>query len=144
MKMREIMVQRINKRVKNYAQGPSLMPVNFIVVDAGLLYTIALLVNIITFASKSNGQYIILDMIPPITPTAFYMIIIRVGVVRGALSSDMYFKDASIISPPPQGQGSGIPMPSLEVHIMRIRENDTESQGQYTKEEFPTERSRTL
>jgi len=41
----------------------SLTPILVIILDAGLLYSIVLLVGIILFLVRSDGQYIVLDMV---------------------------------------------------------------------------------
>ncbi|KAJ6500617.1 hypothetical protein C8R45DRAFT_820144 [Mycena sanguinolenta] len=58
------------------------MGILLIIVDAGALYSMTLLAALITFALKTNGQYVVLDMVTPIISIAFYMVIVRVGIAR--------------------------------------------------------------
>ncbi|KAJ7474108.1 hypothetical protein FB451DRAFT_1558338 [Mycena latifolia] len=56
------------------------LPVLLIVVDAGALYSLALIAALTCFALKSNGQFVVVDMITPIISIAFYMVILRIGI----------------------------------------------------------------
>ncbi|KAJ7090368.1 hypothetical protein B0H15DRAFT_938978 [Mycena belliarum] len=75
----------INRSVGRARLGGSLtLPVLLVVVDAGALYSITLLAALICFVFKSNGQYVVLDMVTPIISIAFYMVIVRVGIAQNS------------------------------------------------------------
>jgi len=61
-----------------------LRPILHIIVDSGVIYTLTLFVSLICFLSRSNGQYVMLDMVTPIISITFYMVIIRVGLAARA------------------------------------------------------------
>ncbi|TFY72985.1 hypothetical protein EVG20_g31 [Dentipellis fragilis] len=83
------MNSRVTWKVPAAARS-SLMPVVFIIVDAGVLYSAAL----ICFVSKSNGQYVVLDMMPaqimPIISIAFDMVIVRAGIAEASGSTSRW------------------------------------------------------
>ncbi|KAF7368009.1 hypothetical protein MSAN_00866700 [Mycena sanguinolenta] len=71
----------IHQSVRNSCAGNGrMMGIVMITVDAGALYSMTLLAALITFALKTNGQYVVLDMVTPIISIAFYMVIVRVGI----------------------------------------------------------------
>ncbi|KAA1467252.1 hypothetical protein DENSPDRAFT_900457 [Dentipellis sp. KUC8613] len=119
-------IWQINTQVNRNspATRSSLMPVIFVIVDAGILYSVSLLSALICFVSKSNGQYILLDMIMPIISIAFYMVIVRVGVAkvgppsRGGMSSGA----GHLNYPTTQSRGD-FGMRPLEVHITQLTES---------------------
>ncbi|KAI9573757.1 hypothetical protein HD554DRAFT_548895 [Boletus coccyginus] len=59
-------------------------PILHIIVDAGAIYSLALVVALMCFVNQSNGHYVVLDMVTPIISITFYMVIIRVGLVARA------------------------------------------------------------
>ncbi|KAJ8469041.1 hypothetical protein ONZ51_g9251 [Trametes cubensis] len=139
-----------NRRTSRIRQG-SLLPVVRVVADAGLLYSATLTAALACFVQKSNGQYIVLDIVTPIISITFYMVIIRVGLAATHRSSD-HHSSASIDvgsghhhhsrghSGSRSGSGSGggsgrvltvgelesqaHPMGRLQVHITKMRETD--------------------
>ncbi|KAI0671573.1 hypothetical protein C8Q78DRAFT_945199, partial [Trametes maxima] len=68
-----------NRRTSRTRQG-SLLPVVRVIADAGITYSVTLTAALACFVQKSNGQYIVLDIITPIISITFYMVIIRVGL----------------------------------------------------------------
>ncbi|KAG1729336.1 uncharacterized protein EDB91DRAFT_1060009, partial [Suillus paluster] len=58
----------------------SMMPILRVLVDAAVLYSVALLSALVCFIEWNNGQYVILDMIMPIISITFYMVIIRIAI----------------------------------------------------------------
>ncbi|TFY73300.1 hypothetical protein EWM64_g10711, partial [Hericium alpestre] len=85
------------------------LPVLMIVVDAGVLYSAALLSALLCFVNHSNGQYVVLDMVMPVISIAFYMVIIRVGI-------------AKVASEPLHGGEESFSMAPIEVHITHLTE----------------------
>jgi hypothetical protein len=61
-----------------------LRPILHVIIDAGLIYSVTLFAALICYVNKSNGQYVVLDMIVPIISITFYMVIIRVGLANRA------------------------------------------------------------
>jgi len=59
----------------------SLKPVLWIVVDSGLLISMALFTALICFVSGSSSTFIVNDFITPIISISFYAVIIRVSLV---------------------------------------------------------------
>jgi len=73
-------VDRKATRLRANHRHSQLRPILHILIDAGLIYSLALLVALICFVCQTNGQYVMLDMVMPITSITFYMVIIRVGL----------------------------------------------------------------
>ncbi|KAI0360119.1 hypothetical protein OH77DRAFT_1517657 [Trametes cingulata] len=115
-------------------QAGSLLHVVRIVADAGLLYSATLTSAIVCFARKSNGQYIVLDIITPVIAITFYMVIIRVGIAASQRSVDhpiMPFVSShsrrrsnvrTLTSSELESQA--LPMSRLQVHITKVCETD--------------------
>ncbi|KAF7342247.1 hypothetical protein MVEN_01812700 [Mycena venus] len=100
-------------------------PVLMIIVDAGVLYSVTLLAALVCFISKSNGQYVVLDMATPIISIAFYMVIIRVGIAQ---NSHLWSNNMTLTfqrTPLPQGELSNRARP-MHVHIEQLTEVDGE------------------
>ena len=51
-------------RLRSYQQS-QLRPILQILIDAGAIYSLTLLVALICFVSRTNGQYVVLDMVSP-------------------------------------------------------------------------------
>ncbi|KAJ7708731.1 hypothetical protein B0H17DRAFT_971287 [Mycena rosella] len=69
-------------------------PAMLVIIDAGALYSVTLLAALICFVSKSNGQYVVLDIATPIVSITFYMVILRTGLAqnaREAVVSSLFF-----------------------------------------------------
>ncbi|TFY50970.1 hypothetical protein EVG20_g11228 [Dentipellis fragilis] len=122
-------IWQINSRVSRKTPGgggSSLMPVLLIVVDAGVLYSVTLLSALLCFVNKSNGQYIVLDMVMPIISIVFYMVIIRVGIAkvtpssRGGESSGLAHGLSTAAHTQSRGEYA---MRPLEVHITQLTES---------------------
>ncbi|KAI0360116.1 hypothetical protein OH77DRAFT_1419506 [Trametes cingulata] len=122
-----------NRRTSRMRQG-SLLPVVRVIADAGLLYSVTLTAALACFVQKSNGQYIVLDIVTPIISITFYMVIIRVGLATTHRSTD---HSASTIPSSHSRSRSGgrvltvgeiesqtLPMSRLQVHITKMRETD--------------------
>ncbi|THU91644.1 hypothetical protein K435DRAFT_780608 [Dendrothele bispora CBS 962.96] len=78
----------VNKRSAQYRVSTGLLgPVFRVVIDSGILYSVTLTVTLITFVSRSNSQYICLDMLMPIIAISFYMIILRISMAKRNMSS---------------------------------------------------------
>ncbi|KAF7373871.1 hypothetical protein MSAN_00599300 [Mycena sanguinolenta] len=102
------------------------MEILMITVDAGVLYSMTLLAALITFALKTNGQYVVLDMVTPIISIAFYMVIVRVGIAtHNNARSNTNNRAAPRVSMPRQDHSDG----RLRSKLMDVRiqvEQETE------------------
>jgi len=58
-------VDRMAKRLSASHRRSQLRPILHILVDAGLIYSVTLLVALICFVCQSNGQYVMLDLVSP-------------------------------------------------------------------------------
>ncbi|EPQ51068.1 hypothetical protein GLOTRDRAFT_123329 [Gloeophyllum trabeum ATCC 11539] len=120
-------IWRVDRSVAEMRRASSLKGVLRVVLDAGALYSITLLSALIPFICKSNGQYVVLDMITPIISIAFYMVLIRAGLARESetLKGSRRPLSSSVRSADQSGMGgSGYPMQPLEVHIAELTETD--------------------
>ena len=110
-----------------------------IIIDAGVIYFLAIFVGLITFALKSNAQFVILDMVSyyvslavgitslkcsfdrqivPIISITFYMVIVRVGLVDRANQS-MDFHARRYLS----STNGSTSRNRMQVHITTLTEN---------------------
>ncbi|KAF8129476.1 hypothetical protein EV363DRAFT_1584542 [Boletus edulis] len=97
-----------------------LRPVLHIIVDAGAFYSVTLLVALACFISRSNGQYVVLNMVTPIISITFYMVIIRVGMANQANRSTnvpLAFTSTD------DGQGSAERRRRMQVRITTLTES---------------------
>ncbi|KAI0635690.1 hypothetical protein C8Q77DRAFT_1155463 [Trametes polyzona] len=123
-----------NRRTSRMRQG-SLLPVVRVIADAGLLYSATLTAALACFVQKSNGQYIVLDIITPIISITFYMVIIRVGLATTTRSSELggastigghgrSHSGTRVLTVGEIESGQSLPMSRLQVHITKMRETD--------------------
>ncbi|KAI0370321.1 hypothetical protein BV20DRAFT_944170 [Pilatotrama ljubarskyi] len=115
----------------------SLLHVVRIIADAGLLYSATLTSALICFARKSNGQYIVLDIITPVIAITFYMVIIRVGIAAisqrsveshptkpfGSSSHSRRRSGGRTVTAS-DSESQALPMSRLQVHITKVCETD--------------------
>jgi len=102
-------IWKINGATSSSRVGGSLVPIARVVADSGALYSVTLVVAMITFVSGSNSQFILVDMLVPIVAIAFYAIIIRVSLARQATATST------------AGSLHSYPMRPLQVHISEAR-----------------------
>ncbi|KAJ7708688.1 hypothetical protein B0H17DRAFT_1030505 [Mycena rosella] len=103
-------------------------PVLMVIIDAGALYSVTLFTALVCFVSKSNGQYVVLDMVTPIISIAFYMVILRIGIAQNSRSRE----GASTIqrTPLPRSETSNSDrFQPMHVHIERLTEVEIELEG---------------
>ncbi|TFY71110.1 hypothetical protein EVG20_g1884 [Dentipellis fragilis] len=66
-------------RAGNFRQsGSRLLPVLIVIIETGALYTSNLIAFLVVYLSNSNGQYIALDLITPLVPVVFCLIILQI------------------------------------------------------------------
>ncbi|KAI0768085.1 hypothetical protein BD413DRAFT_605555 [Trametes elegans] len=128
-------IWQTNRRTSRMRQS-SLLPVVRVIADAGLLYSITLTAALACFVQKSNGQYIVLDVITPIISITFYMVIIRVGLATTSRSHEHSVSTVPGTHGRSLSHGGGrvltvgelesqtLPMNRLQVHITKMRETD--------------------
>ncbi|KAH7907449.1 hypothetical protein BJ138DRAFT_1014491 [Hygrophoropsis aurantiaca] len=82
-------IWKVDRRASHVLGGTNshLRPILHVILDAGVVYSLTLLAALICFVSKSNGQFVILDMVTPIISITFYMVIIRVGISKTETAS---------------------------------------------------------
>ncbi|KAJ7483271.1 hypothetical protein FB451DRAFT_1029421 [Mycena latifolia] len=98
-------------------------PVLMVIIDAGALYSFTLLAALVCFVSKSNGQYVVLDMVTPIISIAFYMVILRVGIAQNTRFGSRSLNSTVQRTPMPRGDASNRFKP-MHVHIEQLTEVD--------------------
>ncbi|KAL7279004.1 hypothetical protein ACG7TL_006836 [Trametes sanguinea] len=124
-----------NRRIARMRQN-SLLPVVRVIADAGILYSVTLTAALACFVQKSNGQYLVLDIVTPIISITFYMVIIRVGLAETHRSSgpgshsygEQHNLSQGIASRGGVGEprAQALPMNRLpvKVHVTKVYETD--------------------
>ncbi|KAI0700197.1 hypothetical protein BC835DRAFT_1221431, partial [Cytidiella melzeri] len=102
----------VNQSITQWRTTDRLSPVLRVVIESGALYSLTIIAAIITFALKSPGVYVLLDMISPIISIVYNMIIIRVG-----LTSDRILGGSSASGA--HESGSAPSSPRTERHARR-------------------------
>ncbi|KAG1886506.1 hypothetical protein F4604DRAFT_1721975 [Suillus subluteus] len=100
----------------------TLMPIVRVLVDAAILYSVALFSALVCFTTANNGQYVMLDMIMPIISITFYMVIIRVAINKRTSSYLPTVSGETSATTP--GSSRRYPMRPLEVHVSQLAYND--------------------
>jgi hypothetical protein len=114
----------IDRNVHGSRMGRGLTkPVLMVIIDAGALYSVTLLAALVCFVSKSNGQYVVLDMVTPIISIAFYMVILRIGIAQNTPAHSSNFSSAHQRTPVPRTETSNRLKP-MHVHIQQLTEVD--------------------
>ncbi|KAI0091385.1 hypothetical protein BDY19DRAFT_622471 [Irpex rosettiformis] len=78
-------IWKINKSTTPWRTTDKLSPVLRVVIESGALYSLTIIAAIITFALKTPGVYVLLDMISPIISIVYNMIIIRIGLTSNRI-----------------------------------------------------------
>ncbi|KAJ7573937.1 hypothetical protein C8J56DRAFT_1017464 [Mycena floridula] len=101
-----------------------------IIIDSGVLYSATLLAALVCFVQKSNGQYVVLDMVTPIISIAFYMVILRVAIAASSGSGS--HGGSRNLSSHGAGQGNHVrtiggtyQMRLMQVHIEQFTEGES-------------------
>ncbi|KIP01634.1 hypothetical protein PHLGIDRAFT_112895 [Phlebiopsis gigantea 11061_1 CR5-6] len=122
-------IWQVKRQSRQYLGTNALSPLLRVVIESGAIYSMTVTAALITFATKSNGVYVVLDILSPIISIVFNMIIVRVGLARDqALSGGSAQQHTSTRaggssfgfrqSRPPYGA------PSLAVEITQFIETD--------------------
>ncbi|KAG2130166.1 uncharacterized protein EDB93DRAFT_1332144 [Suillus bovinus] len=112
-------IEREVARTRASRKG-TMMPIVHVLVDAAILYSVALIAVLICFLCSNNGVYIVVDMVVPIISIAFYMVLIRVAISRhrshlltvGAITETEYI-----------GNMQQYPMQPLQVQLPQFAPN---------------------
>ncbi|KAI0643304.1 hypothetical protein C8Q79DRAFT_1012601 [Trametes meyenii] len=72
----------VTRRSAQYRSSNFLSPVLRVIIESGAIYSMTITAALISFVVKSNGVYVILDMISPIISIVFNMLIIRIGMAN--------------------------------------------------------------
>ncbi|TBU45887.1 hypothetical protein BD309DRAFT_955294 [Dichomitus squalens] len=72
----------VTRRSAQYRSSSFLTPVLWVIIESGAIYSMTITAALISFVVKSNGVYVLLDMISPIISIVFNMLIIRVGLAH--------------------------------------------------------------
>lgn len=101
----------------------SLMPIVRVLVDAAVLYSVALFIALICYLCSNNGEDVMVDMVMPIISIAFYMVLIRIAINR----NHRYRSTVGTIVETEQGDWQQYPMKPLQVHISHFTCSDSTS-----------------
>lgn len=75
-------IWRVKRDSSRFLNSSALSPLLRVVIESGAIYSMSVTAALITFVTKSNGVYVLLDMLSPIISIVFNMIIVRVGLAR--------------------------------------------------------------
>ncbi|KAG1730237.1 uncharacterized protein EDB91DRAFT_1252708 [Suillus paluster] len=104
----------------------SMMPILRVLVDAAVLYSVALLSALVCFVEWNNGQYVMLDMIMPIISITFYMVIIRIAINKKTTHNYISTR-GGMTSGTAGGISQQYVMKPLEVHVSQLTYRDNTS-----------------
>ncbi|KAI0755811.1 hypothetical protein C8Q74DRAFT_324079 [Fomes fomentarius] len=141
----------VTRKSAQYRCGNILTPVLRVIIESGAIYSVTITAALISFVVKSNGVYVLLDMISPIISIVFNMLIIRVGLASerslGGTTTTPQGTWAAAVSSSSQrsgprrrhhGIGMGIgasfamQMQDLKVEITQVVEEDSDYSPHYT------------
>ncbi|THU76167.1 hypothetical protein K435DRAFT_974535 [Dendrothele bispora CBS 962.96] len=109
----------VNKEASKYRTTPGVLgPILRVIIDSGILYSVTLILTLITFISRSNSQFIFLDLLMPVMAISFYLVIIRISMARRDCSNS---RDVIESKPPSRIDCQLRP---VEVNIPQLTEHD--------------------
>ncbi|KAG0706637.1 hypothetical protein DFH29DRAFT_798056 [Suillus ampliporus] len=117
-------------RTRRFMPGglAALLPVFIVVIESGALYATSVLALLITFSTGSSGEYIMLDVIPPIVGITFCLIILQVHFhVGGNSPTEQFSEPSAVIASLFRGRGVrdvGFGMEPVAVHITQETQID--------------------
>ncbi|KAG2335436.1 hypothetical protein BDR05DRAFT_970821 [Suillus weaverae] len=97
-----------------------------VIMDAAIVYSIALLCTLIGSVCSNNGSLVMIDMLMPIISIAFYMVIIRIAMGKKNHSHILTVRGRSI-SETDRGDLQHYPLKPLQVHVSPFTPNDSAS-----------------
>ncbi|TCD60643.1 hypothetical protein EIP91_009744 [Steccherinum ochraceum] len=97
-----------------------------VVIESGVVYSVAVIASLILFVLKSPGLYVMLDFLSPIICIVFHMIIVRIGLAKEHEESDANsksFRTRGFLSGP-KARAERKPI-QVEVELDRFHDADT-------------------
>ncbi|KAG2037501.1 hypothetical protein BDR03DRAFT_999831 [Suillus americanus] len=94
-----------------------------VVMDAAILYSIALLCTLIVMVRPNNGSLVMIDVLTPIISITFYMVIIRIAMGRKNHSHILTVGRGST-SETDRGNLQHYPLKPVQVHISQFTHTD--------------------
>lgn len=102
----------------------SMMPIVRILVDATVLYSLALFIRLMCFICNNNGEEILVDMVVPIISIAFYMVLVRVAMKAKTRSYPSIISRGANTE---QGNSQQNPTKPMSIYISQFTHNDDTS-----------------
>ncbi|KAG2751868.1 hypothetical protein P692DRAFT_20799754 [Suillus brevipes Sb2] len=97
-----------------------------VIMDAAIVYSIALLCTLIGSVCSNNGSLVMIDVLMPIISIAFYMVIIRIAIGKKNLSHVLTVRGGST-SETDRGNLRHYALKPSQVHISEFTPNDDAS-----------------
>ncbi|KAI0702357.1 hypothetical protein C8T65DRAFT_579278 [Cerioporus squamosus] len=123
-------IYTVTRKSAQFSSSNFLTPVLRVIIESGAIYSMTITTALITFVIKSNGVYVVLDIISPIISIVFNMLIIRVGMAselsQTAPSQGTWAAALSERTGLRRRLDGTFEMKDLEVKITRVVENDSE------------------
>ncbi|GJJ06044.1 hypothetical protein Clacol_000232 [Clathrus columnatus] len=94
--------------------NPRIRSLLLVILECGALYSLSLVTMLVIYFSKSNGAYIMIDIIGQIIPITFYMLIIRTSFHR--------ITEKQIIKLHNQPSSNNLPRSDREINNVRVDE----------------------
>jgi hypothetical protein len=94
-----------------------------VVMDAAILYSMALICTLITLVCSNNGSLVVINMLTPIISITFYMVIIRIAMGRKNHNHILAVRGGST-SETDRGNLQHYPLKPLQVHISHFTHTD--------------------
>ncbi|KAG2363144.1 hypothetical protein BDR07DRAFT_1405044 [Suillus spraguei] len=114
----------IERRVSpNRVTNGTMMPIVYVLIDAAILYSAALLTILVCFVCSNNAQYIMLDMIMPIISIVFCMVLIRL-TPRKDTPNILPIAYSTESSERERRNSQHYPMKPLEIRVSQWTQND--------------------
>ncbi|PBK85420.1 hypothetical protein ARMGADRAFT_1087589 [Armillaria gallica] len=120
----------IDRNIVSHRCGKgSLMHPLLIIIDAGILYSVSLLVAIGCYAAETNGLFVVLDLISPIISATFYMIIIRIDMAAKSQTTakKVARRSTGVQRSPSPWRKDDFGMGPLQVHITQFQESHVDN-----------------
>ncbi|KIJ62335.1 hypothetical protein HYDPIDRAFT_30590 [Hydnomerulius pinastri MD-312] len=101
-----------------------LIPIMRVVLDAGVIYSLTLVVALGCYLGHSNTEFVVLDMIMPVISITFYMAIIRIGMAQAKKTTSTSFALEGTSSSLSRREGSRTTnrARNMQVHITTLTE----------------------
>ncbi|KAG1818856.1 hypothetical protein EV424DRAFT_1404987 [Suillus variegatus] len=132
-------IERNIARIRASPNG-TMMPILHVLMDAAVLYSVALFTALVCYVCSNNGDVVMVDLAVPIISIAFYMVLIRIAVNR----QHNYLPNVGTNAETRQsGNLQQYPMQPLQVHISQFTSSDNTSANEIGNERPSGRRSPT-